>query len=85
MQLKEENQLNADPSVYIQAMIIKKFILIGKEMIPSHSPPAKFMPNLVEIAIPCGSAILDSVTYHFQIEKQIGSLMKVNITSPANA
>ena len=54
----------------MQAMIIYKFILIGKEMIPCHNPPAKFMPSLVEIAIACSSVILDSVTYHFQVEKK---------------
>ena len=53
----------------MQAMIINKFILIGKEMIPCHSPPAKFMPSLVEIATACSSAILNSVAYYFQPEK----------------
>ena len=67
-------------------MIIDKFILIGKVMIPCHSHPAKFMPSLVEFVLPCGSAILESVTYHFQVEKQIGSSMKVNFMRiPANA
>ena len=53
----------------MQAMILKKFFLIGKEMIPCNSHLEKFMTNLVEVATPCGSAILDSVTYYFQVEK----------------
>ena len=67
-------------------MIISKFILIGKEMILCHSPIAKFMPPLIEIAIPCSSAILNSVTYQFKVEKkkQIGFSMKVNFMSLAN-
>ena len=50
-------------------MIINKFILIGKEMVPCHSHLEKFMPNLVEVATPCSFAIMDSVTYYFQVEK----------------
>ena len=51
-------------------MIINKFIVISKKMISCHSHPAKFMPTLVEMAISCGSAILGSITYHFQFKKK---------------
>ena len=65
----------------MQSMFINKFILKGKVMIPCLSHLAKFMPSLVEIALPCGSANLESVTYHIQVEKQISSSMKVNFMS----
>ena len=84
MQLEGRKSMECQ-SVYLQAMIINKFILISKEMIPCHSPPAEFMPCLFEIAIPYGSVILDSVTYHFQVEKEISSSMKVNFMNLANA
>ena len=64
---------------------LKKFILISKEMIPCHSCLENFMLNLVKVVTPCGSAIMDSTTYHFQVKKQIGSTMKGYVMSPANA